>query len=140
MTATRREVLALGGGVAVAATIIPFAQAIAVDPVAAEIERLTGGTIPAEGGVVLDIPEIAENGGAVPVTVSAPGARRIAVVSEGNPNPQVVNLRFGRYAEPVVSTRVRLAGTQNLIALAEMADGSFRSASRFVIVTAGGCG
>ena len=88
----------------------------------------------------LDVPEIADNGGAVPVRVAAPGARRIALFADGNPRPRVAVFRFGPLVPPDARTRIRLAKSQNVIAVAEMADGSFRRASRKIAVTVGGCG
>ena len=88
----------------------------------------------------LDVPEIADNGGAVPVRVYAPGARRIALFADGNPRPRVAVFRFGKLVPPDAKTRIRLAKSQNVIAVAEMADGSFRRASRKIAVTVGGCG
>ena len=90
--------------------------------------------------MLLEAPEIADNGGSVPVRVAAPGARRIALFADGNPNPGVSVATFGRLGTPDTSIRIRLAGSQNLIAVAEMADGTFYKVSRPIIVTVGGCG
>ena len=89
---------------------------------------------------MIEVPELAASGGAVPVRVAAEGARRIALFADANPSPGVAVFAFGRLATPAASTRIRLAGSQNVIAVAEMADGTFRKASRAIAVTAGGCG
>ena len=138
MTLTRRDVLRLGG--AAAAAMLPAGAPAATNGVEEAIAEFTGGATPRDGGVSLEVPEIADNGGAVPVRVAAEGARRIALFADGNPSPDVVVFAFGRLATPAASTRIRLAGSQNVIAVAELADGAFRRASRAIAVTAGGCG
>ncbi|MCA0907419.1 MULTISPECIES: thiosulfate oxidation carrier protein SoxY [Ruegeria] len=137
MELSRRETLALGLGAAFL-TMMPFrANAAAEDAIAA----FTGGADVADGGVTLTAPEIAENGNTVPIEVSAPGAASILIVAAGNPEPGVATFNFGPLAaEQAASTRIRLAGTQDVIAVAKMADGSFAKASATVKVTIGGCG
>ncbi|NOD95261.1 thiosulfate oxidation carrier protein SoxY [Ruegeria sp. HKCCD4884] len=137
MELSRRETLALGLGAAFL-TIMPLrANAAAEDAIAA----FTGGADVANGGVTLTAPEIAENGNTVPIEVSAPGAAAILIVAAGNPEPGVATFNFGPLAaEQAASTRIRLAGTQDVIAVAKMADGSFAKASATVKVTIGGCG
>jgi len=128
------------GGVAAAVAMLPAGAAAASNGVERAIAEFTGGAAPEDGGVVLEVPEIADNGGAVPVRVTAEGARRVALFADGNPSPGVVVFVFGRLATPAAATRIRLAGSQNVIAVAELADGTFRSATRTIAVTAGGCG
>ncbi|UUV06940.1 MULTISPECIES: thiosulfate oxidation carrier protein SoxY [Ruegeria] len=137
MELSRRETLALGLGAAFL-TMMPLrANAAAEDAIAA----FTGGADVADGGVTLTAPEIAENGNTVPIEVSAPGAASILIVAAGNPEPGVATFNFGPLAaEQAASTRIRLAGTQDVIAVAKMADGSFAKASATVKVTIGGCG
>ena len=61
--------------------------------------------------------------------------------ADGNPLPGVATFRFGPLsASQTASTRIRLAGSQNVVAVAKMADGSFMQASVPVKVTIGGCG
>ena len=135
---TRREAMRLAG-LAAAAAVLP-AGAAAGNGVSAAIAAFTKGARALEAGLSLEVPEIADNGGAVPVRVAAEGARRIALFADANPNPGVAVFSFGRLAPPVAATRIRLAGSQTVIAVAEMADGTFRRASRRVAVTVGGCG
>ena len=138
MELTRRGVMALGAGVA-AATLLPaFPARAAVEDAIAEF---TGGAAVGEGGITLSTPEIAENGNTVPVSVSAPGAVSIMLLAAGNPSPDVATFNFGPLAaSQSASTRIRLAGTQDVIAIAKMADGSFVQAKNNVKVTIGGCG
>ena len=137
MDFTRRETLALGAGAA-ALAVLPFQVQAAADDAMAEF---TGGAEVAMGGIELTAPEIAENGNTVPVTVSAPGATAIVIYATGNPTPGVATFNFGPLAaSQAASTRIRLAGTQEVVALAKMADGTFAKASATVKVTIGGCG
>ena len=137
MARTRRDVLRLG---AAAAVLFPAGAARASNGVSEAIDAFTKGARPLEGGIRLDVPEIADNGGAVPVRVAAPGARRIALFADGNPRPGIAVFRFGELVPPDAGTRVRLARSQTVIAVAEMADGTFLRASRKIAVTVGGCG
>ncbi|WP_439110427.1 thiosulfate oxidation carrier protein SoxY [Lentibacter sp.] len=137
MEFSRRDTLALGAG-AVALTILPFQAVAAADDM---IAAFTGGADVAEGGVTLTAPEIAENGNTVPVSVSSEGAEAILLLAAGNPTPDVATFKFGELAgSQSASTRIRLAGTQDVVAIAKMADGTFARASQTVKVTIGGCG
>lgn len=137
MKFTRRDALALGLG-ATAASFLPFRAMALSDEVIAEF---TGGAAVSEGGVTLTAPEIAENGNTVPMGIDAPGAAAVMLVATGNPTPRAVTFNFGPMAgSQSASTRIRLAGTQDVIAIARMPDGSFIQAMQTVKVTIGGCG
>jgi sulfur-oxidizing protein SoxY len=137
MKLTRRETLVMGMGAA-AAMVLPFRVSAAVED---DIAAFAGGADIMEGGVTLTAPEIAENGNTVPISVDAPGAVAVAVYAAGNPVPGVVTFNFGPLAaSQSASTRIRLAGTQDVIAVAKMADGSVYRAQQTVKVTIGGCG
>ncbi|UWQ59875.1 thiosulfate oxidation carrier protein SoxY [Leisingera caerulea] len=137
MEFSRRETLAMGLGAAVV-TVLPFRVTAAADD---RIAAFTGGAEMAEGGVTLNAPEIAENGNTVPISVEAPGATAILVLAAGNPEPGVATFNFGPgAAQQAASTRIRLAGTQDVVAVAKLADGSFAKVSATVKVTIGGCG
>ena len=137
MELTTRQTLIVGLGAAAAAMLPVRAMASVEEMIAA----FTGGAAVGEGGVNLDAPEIAENGNTVPIAVSAPGAVAIAVYAAGNPVPSVATFNFGPLAAAQsASTRIRLAKTQDVIAVAKMADGSFVQTSKTVKVTIGGCG
>ncbi len=138
MELTRRNALYLGAGAFVAA-FTPFRAdaGLGEDTIAA----FTGGADIGSGGITLTAPEIAENGNTVPIEVEAAGAAEIMVLAMGNPVPGVVTFKFGKLAAShAASTRIRLAGTQDVVAIAKMQDGSFVQASSAVKVTIGGCG
>lgn len=137
MSFTRRDTLLMAMGSAVAA-FIPVKAFANVD---ADIQAFTGGAEIGSGGITLVAPEIAENGNTVPIEVDAPGAVAIMVLATGNPTPAVGTFKFGPLAGgQSASTRIRLAGTQDVVAIAKMPDGSFVRASQEVKVTIGGCG
>lgn len=103
--------------------------------------EFTGGAETVEGGITLTAPEIAENGNTVPIEVSAPGATAIAIYATGNPTPNVATFNFGPLAgSQAGATRIRLAKTQEVVAIAQMPDGTFHKTSATVKVTIGGCG
>ena len=141
MDLTRRDILAFAGATlaAAAAAFLPVRLVRASTETSRAVAAFTKGAEPVEGVVRIEAPEIADNGGAVPVRVSAEGARRIAVFADSNPSPGVAVFTFGKWITPAASTRIRLARSQRLIAVAEMADGTFRATSRSIKVTAGGC-
>ena len=137
MKLTRRETMLAGMGAAVA-TMLPLPVLASIDEA---IAAFTGGADMGSDGITLNTPEIAENGNTVPIEVSAPGAVSIMILASGNPRPDVATFNFGPLAaSQTASTRIRLAGTQEVIAIAKMADGSFVRTSNEVKVTIGGCG
>ena len=137
MKISRRETIALGMG-AVALGVMPYRANAAVEDLIAEFAE---GASVGEGGVELIAPEIAENGNTVPIEVAAPGAAAIMVLAAGNPTPPVGTFHFGELAgSQRASTRIRLAGTQDVVAVAKMPDGSFVRTANTVKVTIGGCG
>jgi sulfur-oxidizing protein SoxY len=99
------------------------------------------------GGVRLLVPELVENGNSVPVGVSVDSpmterdhVRRIALFSEKNPQTQIAVFHLGpRSGRADVSTRIRLADSQRLVAIVEMADGRFFQTAVEVIVTLAAC-
>ena len=137
MRFTRRDALALGLG-ATAASFLPVRAMASSEELIAEF---TGGAAVGDGGLTLTAPEIAEDGNTVPIGFDAPGAVAVMLVAPGNPNAAVATFNFGPLAaSQSASTRIRLAGTQDVTAVAKMADGSFIQASQTVKVTIGGCG
>ena len=138
MNLSRREALVLALG-SVAAAAIPMQALASVDEA---IAAFTGGAEVSNGpGITLTAPEIAENGNTVPVAVSAPGASAILVLATGNPTPSVATFHFGELAgSQSASTRIRLSKTQDVVAIAKLADGTFARTSAEVKVTIGGCG
>jgi len=137
MKLTRRDTLLMAMGTAVVGLMPARAFAAVEDDIAA----FTGGAEVGTAGITLVAPEIAENGNTVPIEVDAPGAEAIVILAAGNPTPAVATVNFGPLAaSQSASTRIRLAGTQDVIAIARMPDGSFVQASAEVKVTIGGCG
>lgn len=144
---TRRGSLGVGAA-ALAALLAPrFARATESE-VAAEIKKLYGDKAPGTGRIKLDVPEIAENGLVVPITVEVDSpmtdneyVRAVHVFADGNPLPNVISYAFTpECGKAAASARMRLAQTQNVIAIAELSDGSLFSAKTQVKVTIGGCG
>ncbi|MDJ0995067.1 MAG: thiosulfate oxidation carrier protein SoxY [Dinoroseobacter sp.] len=139
MELTRRKILAIGSGTLALASLssLPAFANLTEEAISA----LTGGADMGEGSVTIIAPEIAENGNTVPVGVDAPGAVEITLFADGNPVPNVATFKFGPLsASRSASTRIRLAKTQNVVAVAKMEDGSFQMAKAEVKVTIGGCG
>lgn len=138
MMHSRRETMMLGLG-GMAAVVLPgMAGAANVDALTA---AFTGGATPGSGGVTLTAPKVAENGNTVPIAVRAPGAVSIMLLAPRNPEPVVATFTFGPAAgSQAASTRIRLARTQDVIAIAKLADGTFAQAQATVEVTIGGCG
>jgi len=139
MEMTRRDLFALAAGLAAVGLINVPADA-STDELQAAIEKFAGGT-PKTGGVEITAPEIAENGNTGAVEEDAPGAASILVLAAGNPRPGVATFHFSKMsAESRGATRIRLAKTQEVVAVAKMADGSTTMARREIKVTIGGCG
>ena len=146
----RRQILTIAiGAVAAAASSAEPGPAFAAKNDADDlIRKFTGGKTAAEGRVRLDLPEIAENGNAVPMTVSVESPMTeqsyvsdVLVVAEGNPRGGVATFHFSPASGVAeVNTRIRLAETENVIAIAKMNDGTVFKTSKQVKVTIGGCG
>jgi sulfur-oxidizing protein SoxY len=145
---SRRTFVAAAGISLLAAAIAPYTAFADVAAVEAELKKLFGGKTMAEGRIKLDVPQIAENGLVVPLNIDVDSpmtdkdyVKSVHVFAEGNPLPHVITYRFtpasGRASG---SARIRLARTQNIIAVAEMSDGSLHMAKAEVKVTIGGCG
>jgi len=110
----------------------------------AAMAELFGDRQPQHGRVTVDIPPLVENGNAVPMTVTVDsGAARVArihVFNEKNPQPHVITVGFGPLAgRAAFSTRIKLADSQKVIAVAEMQDGSLWRGEASVVVTVAAC-
>jgi len=147
----RRQALKAVGAGALALAGSGFAGNSALasaESAAAYLSKVTGGAMAKEGKITLKLPEIAENGATVPITISVDSpmsdsdyVKSLHVVAEGNPSPEVVSFNMSPgMGKAEVSTRVRLGKTQNVRAVAIMSDGSVYSAAKQVKVTIGGCG
>jgi sulfur-oxidizing protein SoxY len=145
----RRIVVGALGVTAVAALGAVFARPSYATPESARqlLQTLAQGE-PKEGRISVKAPEIAENGNAVPVTVSIESpmtetdhVKAVHIVADGNPNPGVASFFFTPASGKCeVQFRVRLAQTQKLIVVAETSSGGLWTATREVKVTIGGCG
>jgi sulfur-oxidizing protein SoxY len=142
---SRREFLIAAGGLGLASVATP---ARATPAAMQEAIRKVVGQAPIRvGKVKLDVPPLIDNGNAVAlsVTVESPmtpadHVRAIHVFTERNPQPNVIGVRFGpRAGRARFATRVRLADTQTVIAIAQLSDGSFWSDSAEVVVTLSAC-
>jgi sulfur-oxidizing protein SoxY len=149
-TQTRRRFLSLTGGAAVAGAL----PVVSVRPLQATpamlnsaIRNVVGEAAVRTGKVTLDIPPLVENGNTVPMTVRVASpmtatdfVKSIHVFNEKNPQPNIGNFYIGASAgRAQVSTRIRLADSQKVVAIAQLSDGSFWSASAEVIVTLAAC-
>jgi sulfur-oxidizing protein SoxY len=108
----------------------------------ADTVKALGGSQPVESkDIVMQSPDIAENGAVVPFTISSklPNTESIAILIEKNPNTMAANFTFPQGTEPWVNTRVKMGQTSNVIALVK-ADGKYYYTSKEVKVTLGGCG
>jgi sulfur-oxidizing protein SoxY len=150
MDLTRRRALGLCAGAAAVAALGPGIGSALADEAAAEksLTDFTGGKQPETGRITLKAPEIAENGNTVPVTVTvdsemteASYVQSVMLLADGNPNPGVATFHFSPMSgRASATTRMRLAKTQNVIAVALMSDGSVYMDKKQVKVTIGGCG
>jgi sulfur-oxidizing protein SoxY len=139
------QAAAAGLGLGAVITVAPAGAT----PAAMEdaVRKVVGSSRVSKGRVKLELPPLSENGNTVPLTVSVESpmtppdhVRAIHVFTELNPQPDVVSFRFGpRAGRASVSTRIRLANTQTVTAIAELSDGSFWSASAAVVVTLAAC-
>jgi len=150
MKLTRRQALMVSAG-ALAAVSSGLTSSTAFADAAAANKKLmefTGGKTPQSGKVTLIAPEIAENGNTVPVAVAVQSpmtdtsyVQSVMLLAEDNPNPAVITFNFSPMSgEAKATTRMRLAKTQNVIAVAKMNDGSTYMDKKQVKVTIGGCG
>ena len=146
---SRRATLMFGAGGA-ALTVLGWSGRAQADAKAAadEIAKFTGGKTATQGKISIELPEIAENGNTVPLSVAVDApmtadnyVSEVMVVSEGNPNPGVVTFHFSPMSgKAAASTRIRLATTQNIVVVAKTSKGEFYTGQKLVKVTIGGCG
>jgi sulfur-oxidizing protein SoxY len=148
-TATRRQFLTVAGSLigSVAVASAETVRPAAATPTAAAIDEIVGDAPVHQGKVKLEVPPLVENGNAVPLTVSVDSpmterehVKSIHVFNEKNPQPNVASFYLGpRAGRAQVSTRIRLADSQKVIAIAQLGDDSFWSDSVDVVVTLAAC-
>jgi sulfur-oxidizing protein SoxY len=146
---SRRDMLKAGATLTLGSVGLAIARPSQAMPATMKeaIAEVTGLAEIKRGRVKLDIPPLVENGNTVPCTVSVESpmtaedhVKAIHVFSEKNPQPNVISVHLGpRAGRAVVSTRIRLADTQTVMAVAEMSDGSFWSDRLDVLITLGAC-
>jgi len=151
IAARRRVLKGIAGG-----TLLPVASAWAQVPASARppllemvpvLKEIAGGTPVREGRVKLVIPKLAENGHLVPLTVTvdspmtdADHVRTLYLLSEKNPRPVIAKIGMGPgTGRAALTTRIRLAGAQWVVAVAQMSDGSLWMGATDVIVTETAC-
>lgn len=151
MKLSRRGALALGAS---AVTALALSGAISTEVVAKAnlvdeaVQKFTGGAEVQSGKISLETPEIAENGNTVPIAFSVESpmtadnhVKSVLILADGNPSPGVATFNFTAMSgTAAASTRVRLAKTQNIVAIAKMSDGSLYMDKKEIKVTIGGCG
>ena len=142
----RRRLLQASGAALVLLQMEPvFAMP---EELAAALKRAFGVRRIQPGRVKIEIPQIAENGNVVPVTINVESpmtaddyVKRIHLFSEHNPLPDIVEFELGPHnGKARVSTRVRLAKSQNVLAVATLNDDTLWSTQAMVEVTVSGCG
>ncbi|MBL8384537.1 MAG: hypothetical protein JNM90_15765 [Burkholderiales bacterium] len=127
--------------------LLPLRALAQAEPEVAAMKAFVGNRPVRAGRLVLDIPRIADNGNVVPVRIALPGpfapgaeVRSIHLFSEKNPVPQMAVFHFpAPVAKVEVESRVRLAGTQRIAAVATLADGTLHAATADVVVTISAC-
>jgi sulfur-oxidizing protein SoxY len=144
---SRRDFMATG--VAAGIGMLVFTRPAHATPATMEaaIRTVVGSARVTSGKVTLDVPPLVENGNTVPLTVSVDSpmtsvehVRAIHLFTEKNPQSDVASFHLGpRAGRARVGTRVRLADTQTVVAIAELSDGSFWSARTNVVVTLAAC-
>jgi sulfur-oxidizing protein SoxY len=145
MTPTRRRALAYL--LALCAWPLARARAADADSVEAMVLKVTGGAAVQSGRVKLEIPLLADNGNSVSLKVNVDSpmtatdyVKSIHLYAARNPRPNIANFYLGpRAGRAQVSTRVRLGGSQRVLAVAALSDGSFWSATADVVVTLSAC-
>lgn len=134
---------------AAALALLPTISVRAADtlPRIPALDAWLAGRGPQLARLKVDLPRIADNGFAVPMRIAVPGpfapgpyVKAIRVFSETNPVPDVAVFEFVQPVERVeLDTRIRLAGTQQVVTVAEMTDGKLYANAIEVVVTLAGC-
>lgn len=143
----RRRCLRAGGAAALVLALRPVAALADTPDLDTVVRQWAGGRPLRSGRITLTVPELVENGNAVPLQVSVDSPMRgddrvveLAVFNERNPQREVLRCAFGPGCPRAeVHTRIRLATSQRLVALARLADGSQWQAAADVLVTLAAC-
>jgi len=149
MNKSRRRIVQAGTGLGVFgwARVVTAAEGGHDVALALAIKQYVGDAVVRVGKVKLDVAELVENGNTVPLSVAVDSpmtatehVKRIAIFNERNPQRDVARFTLGpRSGRALVATRIRLATSQKLVAIAQLSDGSYWSHSADVIVTLAAC-
>lgn len=147
MSSDRRRFLVSCTALALAPTLMPLARAQQNPQREALLREVTGDVPLRVGRVLVDTPSLADNGHSVPLRIvvdspmtAADHVRRITILAERNPRPVVASFVFGPHSgRAEIATRIRLADIQDVLAVAQMSDGSFWMGGAHVIVTELAC-
>jgi sulfur-oxidizing protein SoxY len=144
---SRRRFLIGTAGAGLVATLLPRTGRATPEEMQEALHKIIGEATVREGKVTLDLPPLVENGNTVPLTVTVESpmsesdyVRAIHVLNQKNPQPYVITAHLGpRAGRARISTRIKLADAQTVLAVAEMSDGSFWSGSADIVVTIAAC-
>ncbi len=144
---TRRTVLVGLAGATASPTLLVRRAEATPETMKAAIHQVIGESPVRKGKVTLDIPPLVENGNTIAMSVSVDSpmtekdhVKAIHVFNEKNPQPNIISVHLGpRAGKAAFSTRIRLADSQNVLAIAELSDGSLWSDTVEVIVTIAAC-
>jgi sulfur-oxidizing protein SoxY len=142
---TRRDLLT--GSIALACVLVTRSSRATPATMLAAIKKVVGEAPLRKGKVTIDVPPLVENGNTVPLTVAVESpmtatdfVKAIHVFNEKNPQPNIIGAHLGpRAGKAALSTRIKLADAQKIVAVAELSDGSFWSEEADVIVTIAAC-
>jgi sulfur-oxidizing protein SoxY len=142
---TRRTFLITAGALAIVSR--PSASNATPAMMQEAVRKVVGDAQIQKGKVTLDLPPLIDNGNVISMKVSVDSpmtptdyVKAIHVFNEKNPQPNIISVTLGpRAGRASISTRIRLADTQTVTAIAQLSDGSFWQASRDVIVTIAAC-
>jgi sulfur-oxidizing protein SoxY len=149
--ATRRrfliETAALAGAAGIGLSLTPVSASATPASMRAAIKKIVGEAPLKKGKLKIDLPPLIENGNAVPLVLTCDSpmtaedhVKAMHVFTEKNPQPNVISIQLGpRAGRASVSTRIRLADSQKVVAIAQMSDGSFWSEEIEVVVTLAAC-
>jgi sulfur-oxidizing protein SoxY len=151
MRRTRRHVLHVLGVTPVAlfssAAMAQHSAAASDETLEQAVLRFSGGVQPRTGLVAIKLPELVDNGNSVPIDVSVDVPQtaqrhvtQLALINEKNPQREIAEFSLSPWSgQAFVSTRIRLATTQKIAAVAKLSDGSYWMGSANVLVTLAAC-
>jgi sulfur-oxidizing protein SoxY len=137
----------LAGGAGLLLTVVPSPGRATPESMLAAMKKMMGEASLRKGRVKLELPPLIENGNSVSMNVAVESpmttedyVKAIHVFNEKNPQPNIISVHIGpRAGRAAIATRIRLADSQRVIAVAEMSDGTFWSDEMDVIVTLAAC-